>query len=289
MIKPSEDEKIAKAEEREDYRKKKEEEEKKLKNSYFWLLYDQLMLMMATWSLRSRNQFQKARTIKNAEMAWFKLRLEENKPEVLEVLADKFKRYQAKKSTDLAETQSHSIIERIDTEWLLKDFKKKLEEQIDLAVWDKVKYILSLMENDIVTTKTLLIQASMAGIIWYYNTITERVKNGEKINTIEFKQLYDILKIELGEATTIKETRQTSASVKIVIGVSDEEKKKILEQDNRQDISINLDDVTEIFKKKVQANLPIIDTQNGWKNSGGNIIENNSAPQTEGVPNTPTW
>lgn len=249
----------AKEKELKDKEKKIAEQEE----AYFEILYDKMMLMIATNTLKSRSQFSFRTKIKDSQLANYKQRLKSTKPDMYKITQDRFQRYQGSKKLELAEQKSMSIVDNLDTDWLIKQFKKQIEEKVNTMVWEKVQWLLESMENDIVTAKALLIQSTMAGIIWYYNSITERVKSGERITTQEVRTLYDMFKVELWESTQIKETRSKSVGVKIVVWLEESEMKQILNDNKRQDLSISMKDVADAFKHKLQWNLPVTNINNG--------------------------
>ena len=85
------------------------------------------------------------------------------------------------------------------------------------------------MEDDLITTRAVTLQACMLAITGYFASIQKRVRKGEQIHTKEFKYAYDIYKTEMGEPIRIKETRTKNLQVTLNIPVGKEEVMKVLE------------------------------------------------------------
>jgi hypothetical protein len=139
--------------------------------------------------------------------------------------------------------------EDISAEMLQTMYKQEVAEQIKGNVATKVKAMLDSMENDLVTSRAVTLQACMLAITGYFASIQKRVKEGKEIYTKEFKAAYEIYKTEMGEPVKIKETRHKTMQVTLQVPISKEDVNKILGNQVRQDLSI---EVAEEFKEKLE-------------------------------------
>ena len=144
--------------------------------------------------------------------------------------------------------------EDISAEMLMTMYKQEVQEQIKGNVATKVKAMLDSMENDLVTSRAVTLQACMLAITGYFASIQKRVKEGKEIYTKEFKSAYEIYKTEMGEPIKIKETRTKNMQVTLQVPISSEDVSKILGSQMRQDLSI---EVAEEFKSKLEEKFTV--------------------------------
>ena len=76
-------------------------------------------------------------------------------------------------------------------------FKAELASQIKGNMATKDKLLLDSMENDLLVTRKVTLQACMLAITGYFNSIQKRVAEGKEIYTKEFKYAYDVYKTEM--------------------------------------------------------------------------------------------
>ena len=96
--------------------KDKEKKIAEQEEAYFEILYDKMMLMIATNTLKSRSQFSFRTKIKDSQLANYKQRLKSTKPDMYKITQDRFQRYQGSKKLELAEQKSMSIVDNLDTD-----------------------------------------------------------------------------------------------------------------------------------------------------------------------------
>ncbi|MCP3681101.1 MAG: hypothetical protein GY861_00285 [bacterium] len=122
-------------------------------------------------------------------------------------------------------------------------------KQMNVRSNEKVKMLLDSMEDDLVATRAVTLQACMLAITGYFQSIQKRVKEGKEIYTKEFKTAYEIYKTEMGEPVAIKESRVKNLQVTLSVPVEKDEVEKILGNSPNQDLKI---EVAEEFKDKVE-------------------------------------
>ena len=152
---------------------------------------------------------------------------------------------------------------RLDYSKLMKEFKENLNEKIETKISEKLDVLINKMEDDIITGKTMLIQSAVLGIAWYFAQMKDRVENGKAVSINEVKTLYEIMKIELNEPIWITENRTKSVSIKIDMPISQDDIHKILKNNIRQDLNINVEDMPAQIREKVDKILPIVEKPYG--------------------------
>ncbi len=86
--------------------------------------------------------------------------------------------------------------------WIAKSIKELVSEQIE---W---------MKEELVKSRTLILKWTMMASVWYYNWVKKRMKTGD-VNYKELETAYKIMKTELWEPMSIKETHQKWLNVVI--------------------------------------------------------------------------
>lgn len=110
----------------------------------------------------------------------------------------------------------------------------------DVDIYQSYDMMLKAMSKDMMATKQILLQSCMLTIVWYYNSLKERVEKWEKITYIELKNAYDILKIENNEPTRITETRNKNSSISINIPLDPTKVESYMRKAVNQDLKIEV-------------------------------------------------
>lgn len=154
--------------------------------------------------------------------------------EMIEAMAD----YEIVKKNKLK--LSELMGTRITPGMIAEYFKQELDTQIKEGVSEKVKKMMSLMEDEVVKTKELALTGSMLAVVQYVNTINEKIQLGIPISAMEFKAAYEIFKTEIGEPTKIKETRTKNLSVNLSLPITEQEAQRILANNSGNNSNIDL-------------------------------------------------
>lgn len=149
--------------------------------------------------------------------------------------------------------------EKLDSEDILRVYKQEVVDQIKGSSGERIKAMLDAMEQDIMTTRTITMQACMLAITGYLLSLKKRIDAGEQVSEKEFKTAYEIFKTEIGEPTKIKEMRSKNMQVTLNVPLSKEDVSKVFSENRQQDLSI---EVADIFKNKLEDKFSIINAVN---------------------------
>ena len=170
----------------------------------------------------------------------------------------------------------------------IKDmFRAEIANQIHGNVATKVKLLLDSMENDLLVSRQMTLQACMLAITGYRQSLQERVKAWLPIGEKEFKTAYDIYKTEMWEPITIKETRHKTMQVTLQVPISKEEVTHILGKKITQDLSIEVaDEFKDKLESKFNLNQHTVNDESRWDNSEAG--DDRVITEAEEIPNEPT-
>lgn len=254
------------------------------------LEYDILCMMIGTGALTTRNEFN---TRIGREYSWltqyFKPWMRENKPEMYNNIdsimeRNKLMKRAESKIPDMADILTKQV--NIDDMVLL--FKDQIQHMMREQAGNKIKTLLNSMENDLLATRSVALQACMLAITGYFQSIAKRVQAGKEIYTKEFKYAYEIYKTEMWEPIKIKETRTKNLQVTLQVPVSKEDIMSIIATQKNQDMEIN---VAEAFKEKLddKFNLNVrqhdqhVKDSESWEHWAGDRADG-TTPKTEEIP-----
>lgn len=155
----------------------------------------------------------------------------------------------------------------ISAEKVKEIFKQEISTQIKGNMASKVKTLLDSMENDLLVSRQLTLQACMMAITWYRESLQKRIKAGDAITDKEFKVAYDIYKTEMWEPISVKETRHKTMQVTLNVPISKEDVTKILGNKVTQDLSIEVaDEFKDKLESKFNLNQHTVDDESWWHN-----------------------
>ena len=94
-------------------------------------------------------------------------------------------------------TISEIMDKELNPAMMMEFYKQEVAKQIQGNVGTKVKAMLDAMEADLLTARSITLQACMLAITGYFASIQKKVKDGKEIYTKEFKAAYEIYKTEM--------------------------------------------------------------------------------------------
>ena len=212
--------------------------------------YDIMMLMMGTMQFTSWTVFRE-KIWKNGQRVseQYKPWLKERHPEIFKEIDNILDLDNKIVEVDKAIPKMWDLIEEeIDTNKIARMYRDSVITEMQGKSSEKIRKLLDAMEDDLMVTRAVTMQACMLAVTGYFQSIQKRVKEWKEIYTKEFKVAYEILKTEMGEPTSIKESRVKNLQVSLEVPVNKEDIKRILDSDKNQDLAI---EVAPEFQHKI--------------------------------------